>query len=188
MKIRQYLEESAAQGGAQKYFNKLINMSPGKAEKVMKNSWDQFSNLLKAKVLEDDAIVIINKHFSTNYTSLGQIDKKKISSLPSIKIIDEDLKNYWKYIKSEAFPALAFYPVLNVFMELDKLVKGSDANIKIMIFYSAMWIMLSSGKFITLWKKWKNDNPKQFKKEGSKKNPFSLKKSKNVEDFTFEGK
>ena len=183
MRLKQYINESAAKGGVQKYFDKLLKMPPNKAEKVMKDSWTEFSNLLKVRVLEDDAIKIINKHFKTRYTSLDQIDKGKISSLPSIKIVNEDIKHYWDFIKGEAFPTLSFYPALSCWLELDKLLRASgDFDGMKFSIYAVFWAVLVSGKFIALWKKWKKENPKQFKKEGSKKNPFGLKSKK----FEFE--
>jgi len=186
-RLKQYMIESAASGGVQKYFKKIQKMKPDKAEKFMKSSWKELSNALKSRALEDDAIQIINKHFHTNYRRLIEIDNAKIAKLPTKKVYEEliveDLSNYWNFIKTEAFPALSFYPILQVFMELDKLIKGAGGDSKIMIFYGIMWLFLVSGRFIKLWKEWKTKNPDEFKKEGSRKNPFAIKKKS---DFSFE--
>ena len=183
MRFTNYINESAAKGGVQKYFKELQKMPPTKAEKTMKNSWKELSNALKTQQLEDDAIRIINHHFKTNYKRLDQIDKLAISKLPSL---NEDFKNYWKIIKNEAFPTLAFYPALTAWLELDKLLAGGgDFNGAKFGVYALFWLVLVSGKFVKMWQKWKKDHPDEYKKEGSKKNPFAVKKKKE-EEFKFE--
>ena len=184
MRFQNYIEESAARGGVQRYFKELRKMPPAKAEKTMKNSWKELSNELKVRVLEDDAVKIINKHLKTNYKRLSEIDNDAIKKLPSINL-NEDFKNYWKIIKNEAFPTLAFYPALTAWLELDKLLAGSgDFDGTKFGVYAMFWLVLITGRFVSMWKKWKKDHPKEFEAEGSKKNPFAMNKGK--EDFKFE--
>ena len=168
------VDESAASGGVQKYFKKLVKMKPGKAEKLMKKSWSDLSTILKSRLLEDDAVKIINKHLGTKFRRLIEIDKAAIASLPSVRM-NEDLKHYWDFIKGEAFPALSFYPALTAWMELDKLISstGDFDGTKFGV-YALFWVILLSSKFLNLWKKWKKNNPKEFEKEGSRRNPFAV--------------
>jgi len=188
MKFRDYINESASRGGIQKYFKELKRMSAPQAEKKLKTSWKELSYILKDRMLEDDAIKIINKHFKTNYKRLSEIDNAKIAKLPTKNVYEEllveDFKHYWELIKSEAFPTLSFYPALSCWLELDSLLKatGDFDGTKFGI-YALFWFVLVSGKFVALWKKWRKENPDEFEKEGAKKNPFAIGSKK---DFTFE--
>ena len=173
MRLEKYMIESAAPGGVQKYFNKIQKMPPNKAERFMKNSWKELSTILKSRLLEDDAIKIINKHLGTNYRRLSEIDKDVVKALPSVSV-NEDLKHYWDFVKSEAFPTLSFYPALTAWLELDKLLSGGDFNSYKFGVYGLFWLILISSKFVSMWKKWKINHPDEFEKEGAKKNPFAI--------------
>jgi len=173
--------ESAASGGVQKYFKELRKMNAPKAEKTLKMSWSKLSSVLKDRMLEDDAVKIINKHFNTNYRRLSEIDRATISKLPTQKVYEQELmllesfKHYWELIKNEAFPTLSFYPALTAWLELDKLLSGGDFNGTKFGVYALFWVILVSGKFLKGWEKWKKENPEEFEKEGAKKNPFAIK-------------
>jgi len=54
-----------------------------------------------------------------------------------------------------------------------------------MLFYGVMWLLLVSGRFVKLWQDWKKKNPEEFKKEGSKKNPFAV-KGKKQDEFEYQ--
>jgi hypothetical protein len=81
--------------------------------------------------------------------------------------INEDAAHLWGLIKAEAFPTLAFYPALQVWLELDKILKGTPYSGKVIGFYAAFWLILMSGKHITQWKKWKKEYPDEYEKEKS---------------------
>jgi hypothetical protein len=182
MKFKDYINESAAPGGnIDKYLRNLKTKNPKEAEKILKNDWKALSNILKKHALEKDAIAIINKHFGTNYRDLNQIDKADVSKLPTKyvyeEVINEDFKNFWELIKSEGFPVLAFYPALTVWMEIDKLLSGTGEFMPTKAgIYALFWAILVSGKFLKGWEKWRRENPEEFKKEGSRKNPFAIRK------------
>lgn len=82
-------------------------------------------------------------------------------------IVNEDARHWWELIKGEAFPTLAFYPALQVWLELDKMLKGTQYSGKVIGFYAAFWLILVSGKYITQWNKWRKDNPGEFAAERS---------------------
>jgi len=178
MRFQNYIEESAAKGGLQKYFKELRKLSASKAEKKLKMSWKELSNVLKDRLLEDDAVKIINKHFKTNYKRLSEIDNAKIAKLPTNKIYEElileDFKHYWDFIKNEAFPALSFYPALTAWLEIDKLLSGADFNGMKFGIYAMFWLVMISGRFVKEWKKWKKENPEEWEAEGAKRNPLSI--------------
>jgi hypothetical protein len=79
--------------------------------------------------------------------------------------LDEDAKHWWDLIKQEAFPTLAFYPALQVWLEFDKMLKGTEYSGKVVAFYAAFWLFLVSGKYIKSWIDWKKENPEQHAKE-----------------------
>jgi hypothetical protein len=83
----------------------------------------------------------------------------------SIDTLDEDAKHWWELVKQEAFPTLAFYPALQIWLELDKMLKGTEYSGKIISFYAAFWLLLVSGKYVKGWLDWKKDNPEQHAKE-----------------------
>ncbi len=81
--------------------------------------------------------------------------------------INEDARHWWELIKQEAFPTLAFYPALQIWLEMDKYIKGDSFDTKVMMFYAALWLTLVSGKYITGWMKWKKEKPDEYSKERS---------------------
>jgi hypothetical protein len=180
MKFRDYINERAMLGGNfDKYIKTLKTKSPKEAEKLLRTNWSKLSTILKNNQLENDALSIINRHFSTNFRSLDQIDKMDVQKLPTKYMyeysINEDFKHYWDLIKTEGFPVLAFYPCLQVWLEIDKLIRGTGGDFKVMGIYALIWAFLVSGKFIKGWQKWRKDRPEEYEQEGAKKNPFALK-------------
>ena len=176
MRLNNYIEESILlesifEGIFSKILNKIANKPTKVVEKLFKDSWNKLANELKTNRLEKDALNIINRHFRTQYKSLDQVSKLKISEMPS-STLEESFKHWWEKIKGEAFPSLAFYPMLQVFFEIDKIIKGMDYNGRIILVYGIMWVFLISGKYVTEWNIWRKLNPKEYEEEGSKKIPF----------------
>jgi len=145
--------------------NNLKKLFSKPAKKVMmtfQDSFRKFIKIVRQENIEDDILKILNKHAGKNYKSLEQILKSK--PLTEEKL-NEDWAHFWDTIKSEAFPSLAFYPMLTVFLEIDKIIKGSDANFKIIAVYSILWLFLVSGKFVKQFIKWKKENPEEYAAE-----------------------
>lgn len=159
----------------QNLIKKIGNKSTSVIRKLLKNNWTKLANILKKNNLESDALTIINRNLKTKFKSLDQIEKMKISE----ERVDEDFSHYWQLIKQEGFPSLAFYPILQVWFEIDKLLKDTgDANLKVIVAYGLLWAFLISGKHIKGWLDWRKINPEEFEKEGGKKHPFAIKGKK----------
>jgi len=79
--------------------------------------------------------------------------------------INEDAKHWWDLLKTEMFPTLAFYPALQVWLEFDKMLKGTEYSGKAIAFYAAFWLLLVSGKYIKGWLDWKKTSPDEYSKE-----------------------
>lgn len=125
----------------------LQNFTDEKVKTTLKSNFVKFTKFIKDNNIEDETLYIINKYFKTNYTDISQI-KYNISE----SIINEDFKQYWETIKGEAFPTLSFYPALQVWLEIDKLIKSngivSNSSLKMIIIYGIFWLLLVSGKYV----------------------------------------
>lgn len=162
MRFENYINESSF---IENTMNKLKTKS-GSIEIFLKDQFSKLSNKLKEEGQEDAALKLINKAFKTNYKSLDEISKGKVQPLKEgTEYLNEDIAHWWDVVKAEAFPTLAFYPALTVWLEIDKLIKGNSADMRTIIVYSVFWILLISGKYIKGWHKWKKENPEEYKKE-----------------------
>ena len=174
MRLEKYLTENdiISEGIFQKILKKIGNKSTEMAKKLFKENWIKLSSIIYKYKLESKTLAIINKHLDTKFKNLEEIENMVIKE----DSVNEDFSHYWKLIKDEGFPVLAFYPMLSVWMEIDKLLKGTgEGNLKVIIVYGLFWIFLVTGKHIKGWMDWKKSNPKEFEEEGGKKQPFSLK-------------
>ena len=165
MRFEDYLREEQAinEGVLSNALKKIKNKSLGSIRKLFKDSWENLAKLTKAKGLEKDALRIINRHMGTRWKTLDQISKAKIVENTEL---NEDVAHWWKKIKEEAFPTLAFYPALSVWLELDKLFSVAGAAVpgvnwaKVGI-YAVFFLLLVSGKYLKGWAQWAKDNPEE---------------------------
>jgi len=141
---------------------KLFNKPAKKVMMIFQNSFRKFIKIVRQNNIEDDVLKILNKHAGKSYKSLEQI--LKVKPLTEDKL-NEDWTHYWDLIKGEAFPSLSFYPALQIWLEIDKLIKGSDASVKVIAVYSIIWLLLVSGKFVKQFRKWKKENPEEYAAE-----------------------
>jgi hypothetical protein len=132
-----------------------------KAKKFLLDQFEQFMVAVEAAGVEREAVSIINKGFNTRYRSLEQIKRDRLRESE----LNEDAAHWWKLIKTEAFPTLAFYPALTVWLELDNLLRGQDVNMRVVIVYSLFWVLLVSGKYLKGWTDWKKQNPEEYNAE-----------------------
>jgi len=147
-----------------KYFKDLLRMADNKIKKVLKQSFDKFYKLLQDYDLEKQFLDIYNRQFP----------EKKIKSLKRLAvlkegIIYEDFKNFLRFWKSETYPALAIFPTLQIWFQIDKLLDGAgikDLDWKKIAIYATMWVIIVGGQHIILHKKWKKENPEQWEEEG----------------------
>jgi len=145
---------------------KLFNKPAKKVMMTFQDSFRKFIKIVRQEDIEDDILKILNKHAGKSYKSLDQILKSK--PLTEEKL-NEDWTHFWDLIKGEAFPSLAFYPMLQVFFEVDNLIKGSGVDIKRVIVYGIFWAFLVSGKYIKQFRKWKKENPEEYDAERGRK-------------------
>lgn len=102
--------------------------------------------------IENEIVKIANSHSNVKITSLKDLERK----LKLTESYDENgnrldekgaFGEWWDAAKDNAFSALAFYPMLTMFLEFDKLIKGNpDASIRITLIYLVIWIMIIAGK------------------------------------------
>ena len=183
MRLKNYIDNNINENVFQDMLKKVASKPNKMLEKMFKDNWKKLAGILQDNQLEKDALQIINKHLNTQYKSLNQISKSKIASMPARlsneEVLVEDFSHWWELIKSESFPALSFFPALQAWLEIDKMIRASSvdlSNLKVIGVYGLFWALLVSGKFIKGWHSWKKKNPKEWEKEGSRKNPVSLAK------------
>lgn len=130
------------EGVIQNVIKGLKNLSYRQFVNKAEESIRELIDKLTEEGKEDEALKIINRAYKSNFKSFSQI----VDAKP--KLEESSIEDYWKIIKSELFPTLTFYPALSVWLEIDKLFKGSEPNMRIVIIYSLFWVALITGKFI----------------------------------------
>lgn len=168
MRFDDYLREEQAinEGVLSNALKKIKKKSLGNIRKLFKDSWEKLANLTRARGLEKDTLRIINRHMGTRWKTLDQVSKAKIVENTEL---NEDFAHWWKKIKEEAFPTLAFYPALSVWLELDKLFGAGDPNWTKVGVYAAFFLLLVSGKYLKGWAQWAKDNPEEREKEAKER-------------------
>jgi hypothetical protein len=185
MRFEEYLHDEINEGVLSNALKKIKKKSLGSIRKLFKDSWETLANLTRAKGLEKDTLRIINRHMGTRYKTLDQISKAKIQENTEL---NEDFAHWWSTFKGEAFPTLAFYPALSVWLELDKLFAVAGAAVpgvnwaKVGV-YALMFVFLVSGKYLKQWQKWRKDNPEEAEKEKMTRKEFKTAKEKMKHTF-----
>jgi len=147
MRLEKFIDEDILiENIIMKNLKKLFNKPAKKVMMIFQDSFRKFIKIIRQNDVESEVLKILNKHAGKNYKSLEQILKSK--PLTESEELNEDWTHFWDTIKTEAFPALSFYPALTAWLEIDKLIKGSDASIKAIVIYAIIWLFLISGKFI----------------------------------------
>lgn len=166
MRLEKFInEEMLIENIILKNIKKLFTKPARSVLVTLQNSFKKFMDYIVQQDKEKDIVDILNKFSEKKYTSLEQAYKARPITEEKL---NEDWAHFWEVIKGEAFPSLAFYPMLQVFMEIDKLIKGTDASFKIIVVYSVLWFFLISGKFIKQFNKWKKENPEEYYAERPK--------------------
>lgn len=181
-KLQNYLLESSLKDIFTRLAEKIRSLGTSNAERIMKKNFNIFCDKYSGTEHEKRILQSVNRVLGSNWTSLEQIRQAKV---PGKEYIKEDLAHYWKEIREQGLPALLFYPALQVFMEVDKIIRGLPFNETVITFYSTLWITLVSLSYVSKWKKWKKESPEEFEKEGSKGNPFAL-PNKKVDEAVIE--
>jgi hypothetical protein len=119
------------------------------AKKFIKGKVSQLIEYIKSSDIDEKALLrVINKHFNTTFTNMNSMMTKRI--VERVDSVDEGIKDWWKEATGNLYGALSFYPLLTVFLELDKIIKGSaDANIRAMLIYLIIWVLIITGKVLS---------------------------------------
>lgn len=160
-----------------KYIEPLKKLSPRQVRKKLKSAFDQFvEKMSQYPELEDQILKLINSKLGANFRSLKDAQKKKVQEGYEI---NEDFSHFWGWFKDSLWPAVTIFPTLQVWFQIDKLLEGAgieDLNFKKIAVYALLWLTLVTGKHIKMWKKWKEEEPEEFEKEG-RPGPFTPRKS-----------
>lgn len=163
MKFNQYLLNENMVDVAKNFIKRLDFR---KTKKFLHDEYELFVKSASAAGIEKEVLSLINARFGTRYKSLEQIGRATLRE--SDESLNEDLAHWWSVVKTEAFPTLAFYPALTVWLEIDKLFKGQDMDMTKTIVYALFWALLVSGKYVKGWMDWKKQNPEEHAYERAK--------------------
>jgi len=180
MKFEKYL---IAEGVLDSALRSIKGKSANAVKKIFSSAWEKLVQIIKDKGLEKDALRIINRHSGGSFRSLDSVSKGKIQEGTEL---NEDFAHWWKWMKDNAWPAGAIFSSLQIFFELDKLIfGGAPADMRKLVAYGAVWVLLVSGKYLFDWQKWTKDNPEEYEKEKEAKK--QLKTAREKIRYTFRG-
>jgi hypothetical protein len=157
-----------------------IIKTPERFKKTMKDAFNKLTQVIQDNGLEKPFLQIINKNTKMKISSL-----KQLQSLKESEQLDEDFKNFMRFWKGETYPALSIFPTLQIWFQVDKLIDGAgimDLDWKKISIYAVMWILIITGQHIILHKKWKKENPDEYKAEGEPGIFRRGKKSTNIDN------
>lgn len=145
----------------------IINSFNKIKKEIGKMSFEQFKkkcedsyNEISKSVSDEEELFRLEQELDIPYNMRYYNRNKKNES-----VIDESAKHWWDLIKTEAFPTLAFYPALQVWLELDKMLKGTKYSGKVIGFYAAFWLILVSAKYVKGHFDWRKKKPHEYAKE-----------------------
>ncbi len=123
----------------------LFSKSYGKVKLAITKASREMIRYLKKSGLEKESLDIISQYTGKTYNSLDQLVR-----VPIKEDINEGFKEWFDEAKGNAYNALAFYPLLTMFLEFDKLIKGNpDASLKITLIYFIIWVGIVTGKVVS---------------------------------------
>jgi len=137
----------------------------------LKQKWQEFKTTIKNVGIEQEIIEIFNKHFKTSFNSFNDIPEPNEEVLLE-DVLYEDWKHWWEKVKTEIFPALSFYPALQAWLEIDKVIKNQNItfeNVLVIAVYGIFWVALISLKYSREWLHWKKKNPHEYELEQMEK-------------------
>lgn len=132
----------------------LSRMSFEQFNKKCERAFNDILNIIDP----DELSALLKKLDIDEHTFRNKLFKENI-------MLDEDARHWWDLVKTELFPTLSFWPALQIWLEIDKLLRGTEYSGKSIVFYAAFWLILVSGKYVKGWMDWKKSNPEQYSKE-----------------------
>lgn len=162
-----------------KIMKEIKRWGDSKLKEMLQQGFNDFMALIEEHKLERRFLKILNMQLGTQYTSIDRLRKLKLTAPvkdPSKEdmaveesMINEDWRNFLKFWKGEAYPALSIFPTLQIWFQLDRLLDGAhiiDLDYKKMGVYAILWLIIVTGQHIILWNRWKKENPEEWEAEG----------------------
>jgi len=113
-----------------------------KAKSLLQKSFRGMVKFARSNGIEDDLLRILNKLMDNQYNKLQDIVNTKVN-----ESVNES--SWWDEAKGSMFGAASFYPLLQAFIELDKVVKDSgQASMGYVGVYGLIWAAVISGKVV----------------------------------------
>ena len=159
--INEYVENQLNEN----IFKNIRNIFKYKKEKIVnefKKAFKELIELIKKEDKEEEALFIINKSLSRYTNSTKEIRSwKEVENMLKYNIdlhemvsADKEKSGVVNWLKSVLFQGTIsahIFTGLQIFFELDKLISSSGFDIKRLLAYSFLWILISSG----VYKQWK---------------------------------
>ncbi len=109
---------------------------------LLQKSFRTMVKFSKDNGIENDVLNILNKLMNTQYNKIQDILRVKITE-------SVNKSSWWDEAKGSMFGAASFYPLLQAFIELDKVVKDTgQASMGYVGVYGLIWAAVISGKVI----------------------------------------
>jgi len=119
-----------------------------KVKKTLQNAFKYLIRFAKDKDIEKEVLSIINKMIGKQYRKLEDLTKVSLKE----DVLYEN--KWWDEAKGNFYGAISFYPLLQAFIELDKVVKDAGgADMKYVLIYALIWASIVSGKVLLSRKK-----------------------------------
>lgn len=174
MKFKAYITESSTIGDMVK---RLTSMGYQQAQKELLGSVRKVLQLLIDKGMEEESLMIINKHLGTTFKSFHEINHKTNQIVnEETNMVNEDMKHFLAFIETQVWGGAVFYPILQLYLELDNLLKGNPDWKRVGVYF-VIFMTIMSAKHIHMFNKWKRDNPEEWEQEG-KPSIFGIKGDK----------
>jgi hypothetical protein len=124
--------------------DKIKKWTWDKAKKTLQGAFRYLVKFAKDKGIEKQVLNIINTMIGKQYRSLS--DLMKISLKEDVLYEGE----WWDEAKGNFYGAVSFYPLLQAFLELDKVIKDAGgADMKYVAIYALIWASIVSGKVLS---------------------------------------
>lgn len=162
MRFQSYLTEGDI---ISTFFSKIKGFSTQRLQDFLYKEFERFTEVVQSTQYEPMVVQMINRKFDTRVRTLDEFKRMRVPQIREGSVLNEDLAHWWDLVKGEAFPALSFYPALQVWLDIDKLIKGQDFNFRATVVYAMIWILLVSGKYIKGYLDWKKQNPEEHAAE-----------------------
>lgn len=137
-----------------KMFKGLAKVPFKKLIVMLKKGWVEFKKEITDSGNEELALQMINKKFGTRYKSLKDIKGPMVVREGKEPLV-EDFKHYVMSLKDAVYTSSLVMGMLEIWLQLSKLLDGNTPNYKRLAFFGTLWLILASSKYYSEWKAWK---------------------------------